>query len=83
MSAPEDILSIFNETNEVNSFFWDSYDKLWNSYGGINLSSAIILMDYHPWIMSVVGSVLVGLSGILPLLIIPLDETATLKTGSK
>ncbi|KAM7361239.1 zinc transporter Zip99C isoform 1-T4 [Cochliomyia hominivorax] len=31
--------------------------------------------EYTPWIFSLLGSVVIGLSGILPLLIIPTDET--------
>lgn len=30
--------------------------------------------EYTPWIFSLLGSVVIGLSGILPLLIIPTDE---------
>lgn len=80
MSVSEEFLSVFNETSpEMN--FWHSYDKLWDSYVPVPISSAT-LVDYQPWIMSLLGSVLVGLSGILPLLVIPLEDTATLKTGS-
>ncbi|XP_026322826.1 zinc transporter ZIP13 homolog [Hyposmocoma kahamanoa] len=39
-------------------------------------------LDEHPWLFAALASVLVGLSGILPLLIIPIDETATFKDGS-
>ena len=82
MSVSEEFLSVFNETNvEMNTYFWHSYDKLWDSYAPVQISSAT-LVDYQPWIMSLLGSVLVGLSGILPLLVIPLEDTATLKTGS-
>lgn len=31
-------------------------------------------MEYTPWIFSILGSVVIGLSGILPLIIIPTDE---------
>ncbi|KAF5298031.1 hypothetical protein FQR65_LT09842 [Abscondita terminalis] len=37
--------------------------------------------DQVPWVGAVVGSVLIGLSGILPLLVIPIDETNNLKQG--
>lgn len=40
-------------------------------------------VEYNPFLFSAIGSVLVGLSGVLPLLIIPIDETANLKQGSK
>jgi hypothetical protein len=38
-------------------------------------------LDEHPWLFSALASVLVGFSGILPLLIIPIDETASFKDG--
>ncbi|KPJ07322.1 Uncharacterized protein CG7816 [Papilio machaon] len=39
-------------------------------------------LDEHPWLFAALASILVGLSGILPLLIIPIDETATFKDGA-
>ncbi|XP_047539713.1 zinc transporter ZIP13 homolog [Vanessa atalanta] len=39
-------------------------------------------LDEHPWLFSALASMLVGLSGILPLLIIPIDETASFKDGA-
>ncbi|KAG6462445.1 hypothetical protein O3G_MSEX013257 [Manduca sexta] len=38
-------------------------------------------LDEHPWLFASLGSMLVGLSGILPLLIIPLDSTASFENG--
>lgn len=38
-------------------------------------------MEYIPWIWAMMGSVLVGLSGVLPLLIIHVDESDVLKQG--
>ncbi|XP_058808031.1 zinc transporter ZIP13 isoform X2 [Phymastichus coffea] len=37
--------------------------------------------DYQPWLFSLLGSVMVGLSGVFPLLVIPIDEAADLKHG--
>lgn len=37
----------------------------------------------HVWLLSLVGSVAVGLSGIFPLLVIPIEAGAALKTGGK
>ncbi|XP_026472823.1 zinc transporter ZIP13 homolog isoform X2 [Ctenocephalides felis] len=37
--------------------------------------------QYHPWIFSVLGSILIGLSGVLPLLIIPLEGGEHFKSG--
>ncbi|KAK9501838.1 hypothetical protein O3M35_012492 [Rhynocoris fuscipes] len=33
-------------------------------------------LDYNPWLGSVIGSIIVGLSGIFPLLVIPIDGAA-------
>lgn len=38
-------------------------------------------VDYMPWMWAMFGSILVGLSGILPLLVIPIDQTDNLKQG--
>ncbi|XP_060807090.1 zinc transporter ZIP13 homolog isoform X2 [Amyelois transitella] len=45
-------------------------------------SSIIEELDEHPWLFSALASMLVGLSGILPLLIIPIDETASFQDGA-
>ncbi|KAJ9597936.1 hypothetical protein L9F63_011223, partial [Diploptera punctata] len=37
--------------------------------------------EYHPWVFAVIGSTLIGLSGVLPLLVIPIGEGANLKSG--
>lgn len=37
----------------------------------------------HVWLFSLVGSVVVGLSGIFPLLVIPIEAGAALKTEGK
>lgn len=38
-------------------------------------------LDEHPWLFAGLASILVGLSGILPLLIIPLDATDSFNDG--
>ncbi|VVC95159.1 unnamed protein product, partial [Leptidea sinapis] len=38
-------------------------------------------LDEHPWLFAALASMLVGLSGILPLFIIPIDDTASFKDG--
>lgn len=45
------------------------------------LYSFVDELDEHPWLFASLASVLVGLSGILPLLVIPLDSTATFENG--
>ena len=37
--------------------------------------------EYQPWLFSLLGSAMVGLSGVFPLLVIPIDEAADLKHG--
>ncbi|XP_014208223.1 zinc transporter ZIP13 homolog [Copidosoma floridanum] len=51
--------------------------ELWQSW-----DSAGLYFEYHPWLFSMLGSVIVGLSGIFPLLVIRIDETDTLKQGA-
>ena len=40
-------------------------------------------VNYCPWIFSLIGSMLVGLSGIFPLLVIPVEDGEKLKFGGK
>ncbi|CAH2012930.1 unnamed protein product [Acanthoscelides obtectus] len=41
----------------------------------------VCTLEYMPWIWAMFGSILVALSGVLPLLIIPMDQTDNLKQG--
>jgi len=41
----------------------------------------ILALEYMPWLWAMIGSILVGLSGVLPLLVIPMDQTDNLKQG--
>ncbi|KAI4462000.1 zinc transporter slc39a7 histidine-rich membrane protein ke4 [Holotrichia oblita] len=47
------------------------------------LPAWIMGTDGLPWVGVMIGSILVGLSGILPLVVIPLGETDDLKQGDK
>lgn len=38
-------------------------------------------ISHTPWLFSLIGSTMIGLTGIFPLLIIPIEEGANLKTG--
>lgn len=38
-------------------------------------------LEDMPWLWAMFGSILVGLSGVLPLLVIPIDQTDNLKQG--
>lgn len=40
-------------------------------------------IDYNPWIFAALGSTLIGLSGIFPLLIISIDDGINMKNGGK
>ncbi|XP_074031536.1 zinc transporter Zip99C isoform X2 [Leptinotarsa decemlineata] len=42
----------------------------------------ICTLEYIPWLWAIFGSILVGLSGVLPLLVIPIDQTDNLKQGA-
>lgn len=44
--------------------------------------TALLQMEYHPWVLSAIGSVVVGLSGILPLLVIPVETGVNMKHGA-
>lgn len=44
---------------------------LWEFYVPEYVSGYIRTIQYVPWVFSLLGSALIGLSGILPLLIIP------------
>ena len=47
---------------------------LWEFYVPEYISMYIRTIQYVPWVFSLLGSALIGLSGILPLLIIPSVE---------
>lgn len=47
----------------------------------ITVISLLQNFEYHPLLFSVIGSVIIGLSGVLPLLVIPIEEGANLKSG--
>ncbi|XP_047116214.1 LOW QUALITY PROTEIN: zinc transporter ZIP13-like [Schistocerca piceifrons] len=44
------------------------------------ISSGISGFEYHPWVFSLIGSTFIGLSGIFPLLVIPIEEGANIKS---
>jgi len=39
--------------------------------------------SYNPWIFSLLGSTMVGLTGIFPLWLIPIEDGVDLKTGGE
>lgn len=46
------------------------------------INSVIPAMEYNPMLWSLVGSMVVGLSGVFPLLVIPIEEGANLNKGA-
>ncbi|XP_035737992.1 zinc transporter ZIP13 homolog [Vespa mandarinia] len=53
---------------------YDDISLPWNEYS--------YYITYNPWFFSILGSTMVGLAGVLPLLIIPIEEGADLKNGA-
>lgn len=45
------------------------------------INNVIPAMEYNPMLWSLLGSVVVGLSGVVPLLVIPIEEGANLNKG--
>lgn len=67
----------YNSTLFTQSLFGDCYSNIISTAATMFLS-----MQYQPILMSIIGSIVVGLSGLFPLLILPVDDTISLKTGS-
>lgn len=59
------------------------YGLLGDCYSNIagTASTMFFSAQYQPVFMSVIGSIVVGLSGLFPLLILPVDDSISLKTG--
>lgn len=63
---------------------WGVYKTLLIDYipdSWITVMSLLPNFEYHPWLFSVIGSAIIGLSGIFPLFVIPIEEGANLKSG--
>lgn len=69
----------FVETGRIDYVLYDLVDT---SFGDL-ITSLFGTFHYYPWIFSLIGSMLVGLSGIFPLLVIPLEGGEALKFGSE
>lgn len=65
-----------NSTLFGNNLFGDCYLNVMGTIATMLLST-----QYQPVVLSVIGSIIVGLSGLVPLLILPVDDTVSLKTG--
>lgn len=53
------------------------YHEIWENY----MPTLFKGFEYTPWVFSLMGSALIGLSGILPLFVIPIDTIDT-KAGN-
>lgn len=61
----------------------DLYRTVMDQLNSIDfLNSVIPTVDYNPMLWSLVGSFIVGLSGIFPLLVIPIEEGENLNKGA-
>lgn len=72
MSVVFDFVEMANETNFPNAY---------KVFGLEPVPTEWMSVFEMPWFWATIGSILVGLSGVLPLLIIPIDHTANLKQG--
>lgn len=67
-----------NCTEDTTGFLYEIISNdvwlFWNEYSNH--------VTYNPWVFSLLGSTMVGLAGILPLLVIPIEEGADLKNGA-
>lgn len=61
---------------------WLGFKLLTSQLYTMDVNSVIPAFAYYPWVWSIIGSVIVGLSGIFPLLVIPIEEGANLKKGA-
>lgn len=67
-----------------NSDVWLGLKLLTNQLYTMDVVNSVIpTFAYYPWVWSIIGSVIVGLSGIFPLLVIPIEEGANLKKGGE
>lgn len=67
---------ISNGTNSSDSYYYTGKNMLLEP-----VPELLAVVEYLPWMWAMFGSILVGLSGVLPLLVIPLDQTNDLKQG--
>lgn len=66
-----------------NSDVWLGFKLLTNQFYTMDVFNSVIpTFAYYPWVWSIIGSIIVGLSGIFPLLVIPIEEGANLKKGA-
>lgn len=65
-----------NVTLFNHGLFGDCYSNM------VDIAAVVFFStQYQPIFLSVIGSIVVGLSGLFPLLILPVNDTISLKTG--
>ncbi|CAK9805989.1 Zinc transporter ZIP13 [Anthophora quadrimaculata] len=71
-------MCIQRNCTESSGYFYDTIvEDMWAPWG-------VAMMEYFehsPWLFSLLGSTMIGLTGIFPLLIIPIEEGVDLKNG--
>jgi hypothetical protein len=82
MFGTVDFLNADNETKEMSSVLLGTFETF-QKFLPEDSTSFLAYNTYHPWILSVAGAIVVGLSGIVPFIIIPLDATDSWTSGSK
>lgn len=85
-SSPDSVNSLpcTDNISLINSDVWLAYRTIINQFYTMDmLTSVLPTMNYEPWVWSLIGSIIVGLSGIFPLLVIPIEEGANLKKGGE
>ncbi|CAI6361933.1 unnamed protein product [Macrosiphum euphorbiae] len=70
------VYNVQNSTLFGHGLFGDCYSNIMGTAATMFLST-----QYQPVFMSVIGSIVVGLSGLFPLLILPVNDSISLKTG--
>lgn len=76
MNTAPVVYDVQNSTLFSNNLFGDCYLNIVDT-----AATMLLLTQYQPVLLSVIGSIVVGLSGLFPLLILPVDNTISLKTG--
>lgn len=75
MTLLADVFICMLETNTSNT------DHSYNEIIRELVPGWLCTLEYKPTLWAMFGSILVGLSGVLPLLVIPIDQTDNLKQG--
>lgn len=78
MNAGPVVYKVQNSTLFGPGLFGDCYSNIMGTAATMFLST-----QYQPVLMSVIGSIVVGLSGLFPLLILPVNDSISLKSGRK